>query len=174
LSCFEINFIFFGLEEKKMNDATTINHEALYNCFVFPKTSSLGDEKAIVTVKYACWFGTDKNECNFFLALSEIEKNKDLLDWKSREDALLIVKDIDSHQDDYIPHKLDGITIKRLGTNILKLENERKPHTATGFIEFNDYKTAQRKSNQENENKQTQAKIYNELHNANSYKCEIM
>jgi hypothetical protein len=113
-----------------------VRHEALWSCFIFPRTYAMTDNKSIFTVKYKCV----EDKCDFTEAVRQIKQNADLLAYKCKEDVLSIVDDIESHQSKYAPHILDGYVISRGCTNIVKLENERKKDTLTGFVELHDYK----------------------------------
>ena len=61
------------------------------------------------------------------------------LKWKTDGACKEIVKDIDEHQDDYLPHMVDGYYINRLGHELVHLKRKDSVgKDVTGYIEYND------------------------------------
>ena len=112
-------------------------HNEIFKCMVFPDTQKMREKPSVAVVQatYTC----DHDQCDFSSALLEIQQNERLLKWRSKAVCYEIVSDIQKHQDDYLPHRLDGFFINRMGHELVHLKRSgTDSSTVTGFIEYND------------------------------------
>jgi hypothetical protein len=109
-------------------------HKKIFQRMVFPDTK-IRERNAIVNLTYIC----HQNVCDFSPALIGIENDLRLLKWRSKDICVDIVRDIESHQDDYLPHVVDGYSVNRMGHELVHLKREdSNDSSVTGVIEYND------------------------------------
>jgi hypothetical protein len=124
-------------------------HKEIFKSMVFPDTLKMREkpEQAIVQTTYKC----DAVRCDFSDSLITIQNDARLLKWKSKDACLAVVTDIEKHQDDYLPHSVDGYFVNRMGHELIHLRRHgTNQQGVTGFIEYNDL----RKDSMEFYNKQ--------------------
>jgi hypothetical protein len=112
-------------------------HTEIFKAMVFPDTERMKEKRAnaVVLCEYSC-----TNEvCDFSSCYLNVEKNPRLLKYHSKEVCLELIKDIDSHQNDFLPSEVDGYYINRMGHELVHLKRSGcDGKGVTGFIEFND------------------------------------
>ena len=71
-------------------------------------------------------------------------KCTELKEWHADQSCMEIVKDIAAHEADYLPSKLHGISITRMGRELVRLSNTtakgEKERSYRGSIEYIDVK----------------------------------
>jgi hypothetical protein len=120
-------------------------HNEIYKCTIFPETSKMSEkpEQAVIKVEYEC---SDNNRCDFSKAIKAINENVILkVKWKTADTCVEIVKDIENHQEEYLPNKLDGFLFKGFDRELVYLQHRKdKEETTgiTGIIEVNSLQKA--------------------------------
>lgn len=127
-------FIIEVLDEK-------LKHALIFAQMVFPTTKTMKEkpENAVLQTEYTC----SSNQCNFQSAITDISNNDVLKTrWKSSNLCIQVVKDIESNQDDYLPFKIDGFYMNRMGHQLVYMKRVKSPEekqsdtSMTGFIEI--------------------------------------
>ena len=112
-------------------------HKEIFKSMVFPDTRKMRErpDSAVVQAMYTC----EEDVCDFSSCLVEIHNNERLLKWRSKSVCETIVQDIADHQDDYLPHRVDGFFVNRMGHELVHLKRRGTDGSSvTGFIEYND------------------------------------
>ena len=112
-------------------------HAEIFKSMVFPDTSKTREtrESALVQCEYSC----NDSTCDFSRCLMEIQTSTNLLKFRSREVCEEIVRDVKDHQEDFLPSKVDGYFLNRMGHELVHLKRAgSEGRSVTGYIEYND------------------------------------
>ena len=98
-------------------------HREIFKHMYFPDTRGTLDGHrypAILQSTYQC----NGNKCDLGPSLTEVKNCEKLLQWRAKNTCEKIVTDIMDHQDEYIPHKLDGFIIHKMGNELVRLKRD--------------------------------------------------
>jgi len=113
-------------------------HQEIFKFMVFPDTDGMKDkrEHAVLQTEYTC----TSAGCDFSQCLQRISTNERLkLKWKTGGVCEDIIRDIDQHQDDYLPSQIDGFVINTMGKELVHVKRANSDgKSITGLIEYND------------------------------------
>lgn len=112
-------------------------HNEIFKSMVFPDTGKMREtpDKSIVACEYSC----NDHSCDFTKCLLDIRTDANLLKFHSGGVCTEIVEDIKSHQEDYLPARVDGYFINHMGHELVYLKRSGcNGKNVTGFIEYND------------------------------------
>ena len=83
----------------------------------------------------------EKYSCDFSSCLFEVQKKPRLIQFHAKDVCERIIEDIQSHQDDFLPSKVDGYFINKMGHELVHMKRKDSDgNSVTGFIEaFNGF-----------------------------------
>lgn len=109
----------------------TKRHALILNRFAYERSE---DRDSATVFEYSC-----PDKCRFADALERMAKCVELKKWQTQESCAGIVRDIEAHQDEFLPAQLDGIRVDRLGRTVAFLRNTDEPKSnVTGVIDYDD------------------------------------
>jgi len=114
-------------------------HKLLLQSMQYPRTAKLDKhDNPLETCYYEC----DNGQCDFSSCLRQVENSVELRAYGSQGVITTIVKDIQTHQNDYMASKMDGYQVYRCAYDMLRVQRKENDKLCkagrTGFIEYND------------------------------------
>ena len=110
--------------------------DVLCGCVVFPKTSSLKEDKPLQIYD---WDGKDSLDFKAFI--DKVNKDPEFVAVSARNDLILILDVLNEVKDELLLEKMDSIQIYRGGVDLLAIKNTvNGGNGRSAFVEINDYR----------------------------------
>jgi hypothetical protein len=114
-----------------------IKRDLLCSCIVFPKTSSLKEDKPLQVYD---WDGKEKGlDIKGFI--DRVNNDPEYVAVSARNDLVLVLEVLNDVKEELLLDKMDSIQIYRGGVDLLLIKNKGKDGNGrSAFVEINDYR----------------------------------
>jgi len=114
--------------------AVEIRRDILCSGVVFPRTSSLREDKPLITIGYKSILDIEK-------ILDQVRNEPEFIAVSAKNDLVLILEVLKEVKEELLLEKMDSIQIYRGGVDLLLIKNEMSDGLGrSAFIEINDYR----------------------------------